>query len=84
MGKAKLTPEQVAEIRRQYAAGRRPGRIAKQFKVTYHCIWLIANGWTHKGSSTHNLKESETKEWQAPQGTKTLSKNSAKSLANGL
>lgn len=57
MGKSKLTEGEVEQIREQYKSGKRPKLIAAEFHVTYHCIWLIANGWRHKGTSTHNLKE---------------------------
>lgn len=49
--KRKLTEEQAAEIRRQYKQGIRPIQIAKEFHVSTHTIWMVANGRTHKSSS---------------------------------
>ena len=53
MGKSKLTEEEVERIREQYKSGKRPKLIAEEFHVTYHCVWLIANGWRHKLSTNH-------------------------------
>jgi len=39
-----LTIQEVAQIRQQYAAGRRPKLIAEQFKVCRLTVWRIAHG----------------------------------------
>lgn len=54
MGKAKLSPEQVAEIRRQYTYGRKRKLILAEFSITYHALWQIVNGRVYKYDASSN------------------------------